>query len=93
MARTTTYVLFRKGANGANQSLCDRAPVAIVVAASKAEAEQCDHDGSTRAASRREAGATRQRVGQPAHRGGAALARAPRWAVREIQENEAICGL
>lgn len=92
MARTTTYVLFRKGANGANQSLCDRAPVAIVVAASKAEAEQCDHDGSPHASAFVRL-APHVSVWANQHIEAVPLSRAPRWAVREIQENEAICGL
>lgn len=36
--RQTEYLIYRHGSNGANQSLCNKAPVAIIVARSRREA-------------------------------------------------------
>jgi hypothetical protein len=46
-AKLTSYLIYRHGSNTANQSMCNRAPVAIVEATSRDEATRTvRHDGA-----------------------------------------------
>ena len=42
---TYSYVIYRHGSNSANQSLCDKMPVALVEARNQREACETMHDG------------------------------------------------